>query len=237
MSDNVAEEVFIGDSWFGSIPTAVSLKKKMPDGKRSGCIVNIKTAHARFPKAFLEARTKNWPGGTHLVMEGMVDGVKLYAVGYKYYKKKTMCFLFTEGASSTEEGEPYRARWQDENGNSMYREVKRPVCCSQYFSVSNTIDVLNQQRQKELRLEKFWVTEDGYMRIICTTFGICVVDCWNAYKYHLPSNHRHKKCELMTLANMLAKDLLENLENDTVDMDEQCLSIGVGGESGEVRPP
>ena len=80
MSDNVAEEVFIGDSWFGSIPTAVSLKKKMPDGKRSGCIVNIKTAHARFPKAFLEARTKNWPGGTHLVMEGMVDGVKLYAV-------------------------------------------------------------------------------------------------------------------------------------------------------------
>ena len=44
--------------------------------------------------------------------------------------------------------------------------------------------------------------------------------------------YRHKECELMT-----AKDLLENLENDTVDMDEQCLSIGVGGESGEVRPP
>ena len=238
MSDDVEveEDVFVGDSWFGSIPTAVSLKKNMPDGKMSGCIVNIKTAHARYPKAFLEGTMKNWPGGTHLVMEGNIDGVKLYAVGYKYCKKKTMCFLFTEGSSSTEEGEPYRARWKDENGNNMYREVARPECCSKYFSVSNTIDVLNQQRQKELRLEKFWVTEDGYFRIICTTFGICVVDCWNAYVHHLPWNHRHKTCDLMTVANMMAKDLLENQEDDTVDLEHRSLCIGMGVQSARGPP-
>ena len=115
MSDNVnvEEAVFIGDSWFGSIPTVVSLKKNMPDGKRSGCIVNIKTKHDRYPKAFLEARIKSWPGGTHLVMEGMVDGVQRYAVGHKHRKKNPMCFLFAKGASSAEEGGPYREMWKD----------------------------------------------------------------------------------------------------------------------------
>ena len=81
------------------------------------------------------------------------------------------------------------------------------------------------------------VTEDGFIRIICATFGMCVVDCWNSYRYHLPYNHRHKKCELMTVANMLAKDLLENLEDDTVEKDNQSLSIGVGRECREVQTP
>ena len=175
------------------------------------------------------------------MMEATVDDVKLYAVGYKYCKKKTMCFIFTEGASHTEQGKPYRARWKDENGNSMHRNVARPQCCSTYFSVSNVVDVLNQQRQKELRLEKLWVTEDGYFRILTTVIGICIVDCWNAYKHHLPSNHRHKNCELMTVVNMMAMDLLENQENDSMQIEQPSLNIGVDGmrtmQGEDARPP
>lgn len=155
------------------------------------------------------------------------ENVKLYAVGYKYCKKKCLCFLFTEGTSWTEEGEPYKARFKDTNGNSMIRNVIRPACCSHYFKISNVVDVHNQQRQKELRLEKMWVTQDGYFRIITTVFGMCVVDCWNAYKHHLPRNHRHKDCELMSVVNMMAKDLLDNKENNTIEVDSQSLCIAV----------
>ena len=39
----------------------------------------------------------------------------------------------------------------------------------------------------------------------------------------------------MTVTNVLAKDLLESLEDDTVERDEQSLSIGVGRECREVQ--
>ena len=217
-------------------PNCSVTKEKNPDGEMSGCIVNVNTAHASHLKAFLETRTKSWPGRTHLVTQGMVDGVQLCTVGRKHFKKKTMCFLFAKGSSSAEEGEPCGTRQTDENGSSMHREVKRPECYSKHVSVSSAIDILNQRQQKKLRLENFWVAENGFLMIICTKFGTCVVDCWTSCCYHLPYNHRHEKCELMTVANMLAMDLLEILEDDTVDMDEQSLSIGVGRESREVQP-
>ena len=43
-------------------------------------------------------------------MEGVVEDVKIFAMGYKYYKKKMMYFLFIEGARHREESKPYRAR-------------------------------------------------------------------------------------------------------------------------------
>ena len=188
----------------------------------------MKTGHARYPKAFLEEKMKEWPGGSHLVLETTTpEGVKLFAVGYKYCKKKCLCFLFTEGASWTEQGEPYKARFQDNNGNSMIRDVLRPACCSHYFKISNVIDVHNQQRQKELRLEKMWVTQDGFFRLITTIFGICVVDCWFAYKHHLAENHRHKNCDLISFTNMMAKDLLDNEEKDMIEVDSLSLCIEV----------
>ena len=91
--------------------------------------------------------------------------------------------------------------------------MDRPECCSTYFKDSNVIDVLNQQRQKELRLEKYWVTNDGYFRLFTTVLGIGIVDVWNGYCHHLGERHRHKHCNLMELVDMLTKDLLDNEES------------------------
>ena len=222
-NNDATNDCFLGDSWFGSVPTALGLKRVLQHPTDS--ITQIKTAHARYPKKFLESAMKNWPGGSYLVMEGEIDGDVLYAVGYKYCKAKTLCFLFTEGASSTEPGEPYRANWKDENGNSMFRDIPRPECCARYFLDCNIIDVLNQMRQKELRLEKYWVTHDGFFRLIVTVFGICVVDVWNGYKHHLAKNHRHKKCELMEMVNMMAKDLIENRMSEDLVIQSEATSI------------
>jgi len=222
---DATHDCLMGDSWFGSVTTAIALLKVLPERKDS--ITQIKTASSRYPKKFLEEKMKGWPGGSHLVLESVIEGETLYAVGYKYSQRKCLCFLFNEGASSTEMGEPYIAKWVDDNGNSRYREVDRPECCAKYFKHSNVIDVLNQQRQKELRLEKFWVTNDGYFRLFTTVFGICVVDAWNGYRHHLDKRHRHKKCDLMTVVNMMAKDMLYNLEDEEIASNDDTLNIGI----------
>ena len=189
-NDNPTDDCFLGDSWFGSIPTALTLKKNVAYKKDS--ILVVKTGHARYPKKFIKDTMNDWLGGTHIVLEAIVEDVKLFTIVYKYSSKKCLCFLITEGGSHTEAGEPYRAKYIDNNGNSCFRDVPRPQCCSKYFRSSNKIDVHNQQRQKELRLEKHWVTEDGYFRLITTVFRIGIVDLWRSYDHHLPSKHCHK---------------------------------------------
>jgi hypothetical protein len=129
------------------------------------------------------------------------------------------CFVFTKGAGNTEPGEPYVVKWKDENGNTRHRDVPRPDVVAKYYKNSNTIDVFNQSRQFDLRLEKHWVTEDGYFRLITTLFGIVVTDCWKPYQFHIHSNHRHKGMEIQEFAKILAKDLLENKYTTTAQVD------------------
>ena len=122
------DDVMIGDSWFGSVTTALGLKNLLPHPKHS--ITQVKTATLMYPKKFLDSVMKDWPGGSYLVLESVIDHVKMYAVGYKYSSRKNLCFLFTDGSTSTEPGVPYRARYIDKNGNSCIREIPRPECCS-----------------------------------------------------------------------------------------------------------
>ena len=118
----------------------------------------------------------------------------------------------------------------DDNGNARQRHVERPECCSTYFKYSNVIDVLNQQRQMELRLEKFWVTNDGYFRLFTTVLGIGIVDVWNGYRHHLGTNHHHKNCNMMDLVNIMTKDLLENEESKVQLINDDPLCIGIVSE-------
>ena len=36
--EDATDDIFIGDSWFGSVPTAIALKKKLPEEKSVGKI-------------------------------------------------------------------------------------------------------------------------------------------------------------------------------------------------------
>ena len=69
-------------------------------------------------------------------------------------------------------------------------------------------------RQKELALEKCWVTSDGFFRIITTLFGITVVDAWRGYKRSLLTTHRHKNVPLLKFVDMMVLDLLTNEMKD-----------------------
>ena len=203
---SASPEVFLGDAWFSSVELVV-LTKKIHNSNYIGV---VKTNSSKYPKNFLADVMSDWPGGSHLNLEATVDGVQLVATGYKYCNKKVLFFIWTRGAGHTEPGKPFVAKWTDTNQNRCERWIDRPSVISFYFEKSNGIDVSNQMRQKELRLEKCWVTNDGYFRILTSMIGMNVVDCWRAYRFHCRDNHRHKQIQLIPFVNMLAHDMLFN---------------------------
>ena len=220
-SNNLLKETWLGDSWFSSVPAAVGVAEY---GHYIGV---LKTAHARYPKTFIETTMQEWPAGSHLLLETKTpEGVDLLAIGYKYNKRKVNCFIATKGAGHTEEGVSYEARWKDNNGNTMSRDVPRPHIISKYFKHCNKVDLGNQSRQHDLKLEKCWITQDGYFRLVTTMAGCCITDAWKGYKHHLPSQHRHKKAGILEFSSILGKDCLENKFSVTPEC-EQAMNLDV----------
>ena len=165
----------------------------------------MKTAHARFPKKFLEKEMKEMPGGTWITMEGTCGrtGTRLVAMGYKYNKKKVLQFVITRGAGSTEKGFPYHAKYNDEYGNVLYRNVARPKVLNIYFQYSNKVDSHNQSRQSVLALEEKWVTHDGYFRQWTTFVGMSVTDLWLAKKLKEDKPVRNKIATILLIITLI----------------------------------
>ena len=206
---NPSPDIVIGDSWFSSMDLVENMKENY--------IGVIKTNHSRYPKAFLQSKMQSWPAGSHLLLKTVLNkgrrGEKVvYALGYKYCKAKVMFFIFNEGAGHTEcrDEYAYEAKWKDKNLNTLTRKIRRPHVCHLYFSSCNVIDVLNQSRQHELALEKHWLTQNGYFRVVTTIFGMTVVDAWKGYIWHCGPNHRHRKVNLLDFVDMMCKDMLCN---------------------------
>ena len=171
------KDTYYADAWFGSVDAVLAAMDR-----QSHLVCVVKTNTNRYPKNYIESKMQAWPPGSHLLLEAMIEFKKVYALGYKYSKKKVLCFLFSKGAGHTEEGDPYIAKWKDENGNTIRKFVKRPDVIARYFSQSNKVDMHNHARQGELQLEKAWITTNGFFRVATTLFSLTVTDCWRAYR-------------------------------------------------------
>jgi hypothetical protein len=90
----------------------------------------------------------------------------------------------TANAGSTKPGEPYEMKYTDSFGNVCTCKVERPDVLSKFFKDSNKLDAHNHARQDCLGLEKDWVTQDCYFRLVTTLIGINVVDTWKLAEYH-----------------------------------------------------
>ena len=69
-----------------------------------------KTSHKGFCLAKLENLTRDWPGGSYLVLKSnpiFPGEIPLLTIGYKYNSRKVLGFISTEGAGSPEPGDPY----------------------------------------------------------------------------------------------------------------------------------
>jgi len=219
--DQGRQELYLGDSWFASVACTVELWRHYS----VQFLGVVKTNHARFPKEFIETTMKNWLAGSHIVLEGSAsEGVDLLSVEYKYNSRKVLCFVSTSNVGSTITSSFYKARWLDNNGNTMSRRIPCPDIMSTYFQYSNTIDKHNHACQFLLQFEKHWVTEDGYFRIMTMLFGMVITDCWKGYKFHLGNRHRHKNIAIDAFADLLCHDLLRNQLSD-VTAEEAMLVI------------
>jgi len=209
INNSPTSDIVLGDSWFSSLNLCEHIDTHY--------IGVVKTNHGQYPKKFLQQKMNSWPGGSHLLLKtvlnkGRLNEKVIYALGYKYCCSKVLFFIFTAGAGHTEckPEYAYEAKWKDDNLNTLTRKISRPHVCDIYFKNSNVIDVLNQSRQFDLALEKHWITQCGFFRVVTTLFGVTVVDAWRGYMWHLGTNHRHKKIPLMDFVNLLCKDLLDN---------------------------
>ena len=102
-----------GDAWFGSVKAAAQLAERGIE-----CILQVKTGHSLFPKAFIENALKDAPGGVHIVLRGQhPNGKTLFAIGYRYSGKKTMFFVMTPCAGSTIFGDKFESKFTDVYGN------------------------------------------------------------------------------------------------------------------------
>ena len=218
--DHHVRNLFYGDSWFASLKAAV------------GCVVEagseflgiVKTAHRGFPKIYLETTMKDWPPGTHLVLETIIGMKKYYAIGYKYCKRKVICFIATEFAGHTLPGVPYKGKWVDNNGKTNFRNIKRPHLISLFFHNSNQIDKHNHARQYVLGIEKQVVTTCGYYRLYSTYLGICITDAWKLYRAQLGVKHNDKQMSIYDFTNILCKECLLN-EYDKTAYEKRLLPI------------
>ena len=204
----------------------------------------VKTAHARFPKNFLEDEMKDMPGGCWIVLEGKAirEEVDLVAIGYKYNKKRVLLFVTTKGAGSTKSGEPYKAKYNDAYGNVLHRDVPRPIVLNRYFSHCNGVDVHNQVRQHNLALEECWVTSDGYFRQWTTFVGITVTDLWylkmkgsKRNRFDLEEEEDSKK--IIEFADKVVFSLLEKAQTfkiRDITPTKTCIIINDQGQNSEI---
>jgi hypothetical protein len=200
------QNLILGDSWFSSVKTAESIHRMGHEW-----IGIVKTSHSLFPKKEIKAKLQTWPGGMNLAMEATtVNGVKLIAVGYKYNSSKVLCFVATKNAGSTTPGDPYRARFTDDFDNLISRPVEHPEVISKYFQRSNAIDKHNQARQFELRLEKYWRTQNAWFCLVTTIIGICVTDAWKGYRYAFHHRKNSEEVNVHEFADHLGYELINN---------------------------
>ena len=82
-------------------------------------------------------------------------GRPLLAIGYKYNFSKFLGFIATEGAGSTEPGDPYLSHYPDIYSNVSVRPVVPPHLLGRYLNACNETDNHNRMRQSDLALDKY----------------------------------------------------------------------------------
>ena len=124
MDKLTSNDTYFADSWFSSVKTAEDMAAAGVD-----YCGPVKTSHKGFCLATLEKFMKDWPGGSYFVLKStprFPGEIPLLAIGYKYNSRKVLGFIATEGAGSTEPGDPYLSRSPDIYLNVSVRPVVSP---------------------------------------------------------------------------------------------------------------
>ena len=207
---NVARGGWVGgDAWFGSVATAVEVKRRL--GVHSTFI--IKNNQYFFPMStlfnVLKARHKEKPAGHWVVMSSEIAGVKLFAIAYAWSQRGISYFLSTCGKTTPCEVK-YETHFEDAYGNTQYKEIDRPDIAHFLYEFLPLIDEHNKQRQNLLNLESCWPTKDCWFRLLTTLLGMAVVDMHRGYRNSKLTKGTQSQSDLDKLRIRRFSDLLCN---------------------------
>ena len=135
----------IGDSWFGSVKTAVALKKV---GLYS--ILLVKTVHKKFPCTLLNQTSLK--RGEWVAYTGKIEEVELQACSFQDLKLKQ----FISTCSTSIPGAPRKTK--------HHGDVPLPKVAETYLKFAASIDVHNHVRTVSLGLEDVFHTHTPQLR-------------------------------------------------------------------------
>ena len=164
-----------GDAWFGSVMCSVELKHNL--NVDSTFIIKQQTDF--YPKqvllSILRARYPTKAAGHWVSMDCVIAGVPILVIAWAYSAKQVAYFVTTVG-STQPAPKQYKAWFEDDFGNRMYKLLPRPDIVHKYYDCSPLIDEHNKQRQGTLELERVWLTKNCWSRLKTTLLGQSVVD-------------------------------------------------------------
>ena len=175
--------LLIGDSWFAGHETAKALRGKL--GIRF--VGNVKTAHKGCPIEQLRWDLSKTTRGDHVVHQ--LEGEEECAVGWNDHHFKT--FVATGGVCTA--GRDAKRKRQNDAGQTCHKEVKRPKVLENYYDACGGIDLHNNYRQGQLRLEKFWKTLRWNTRVLTSILSSTMVDAFCAWEHHFPPSANAEK--------------------------------------------
>ena len=75
----------------------------------------------------------------------------------------------------------------------------------------NEVDSHNKLKQSDLALEKWWVTQCGWLRIFTTVaMGMTITNCWKLFRYGVKRTHYKKSIGIREFLERLAQDYFNN---------------------------
>ena len=79
------------------------------------------------------------------------------------------------------------------------------------FGLVNEVDSQNKPRQPDLVLERFWVTQCGWIWL-CTTVSMemTITNGWKLFRYEVKRDHYEKMIGIRELSKRLAQDCFNN---------------------------
>ena len=149
-------------------------------------------------------------------------------IGYKYNYRKGLSFVAKEGVRSTTFGITYLLKYPDQFSNVSIRPVASPHIMSKFFVLVNEVDSHNKSRQSVLVLEKFWVTQCGWLWL-CTNvaMGMTITIFWKLFFYGIKRDHYDKFIGIREFLERIAMDCVSNpFTTDTGTPEKNIPSLG-----------
>ena len=123
--------------------------------------------------------------------------------------RKVLYFLVTDNAGSIQAGIPYLSKYPDQFTNVAIRPVDFLLVMSNFFGAVNEVDSHNKSRQSDFALEKFCVTQCGWLQLFTAVAMVMTINnCWKIFHYGVKRDHYETFIGIRELSEQLALYLL-----------------------------